>query len=292
MARLHFGTFPSASAAAVAKQYLHSRLNRAVAVHGAVSVARPMKVTGAYTEFSQLRLVLRALHERGITRLDGVTQAVLDTLVRSWSAECTPDTLAGRISMFTKLAAHGPFLTTDQLSFAPWPGRHANQIAGHSSPPENITPRIPEQIMAPLLRAAVFYVRTAAADLLTAHRELQALTAALPTSRCQPADIPARLRAFVEHRRAQQRGLPALPAGLRDRFPDATEIDGVVQAPNQSLIWLMAGVHAAAPYRQLLIAAGAELGTSKVASTPPCPRGRTPACHGDPVWIRGAWPPS
>jgi hypothetical protein len=33
-----------------------------------------------------------------------------------------------------------------------------------------------------------------------------------------------------------------------------------VQAPNQSLIWLMAGVRAAAPYRQLLIAAGAELG--------------------------------
>jgi len=120
-------------------------------------------------------------------------------------------TLADRLGMFIKLAAHGPFLTADRLRFAPWPGRHANQIAGHTSPEENLTPRIPEQIMAALLRAAVFYVQTAARDLIAADHELHALTAALPPARCPSVDVPARLWAFVTARRAERRGLPALP---------------------------------------------------------------------------------
>jgi hypothetical protein len=106
--------------------------------------------------------------------------------------------------------------------------------------------------MAALLRAAVFYVQTAARDLIAAHHELQALTAALPSPRCLSVDVPARLWAFVTVRRAQRRGLPALPVSMRYRFPDAAVVDGVVQAPNQTLIWLMAGVRSAA--------SGADLG--------------------------------
>jgi hypothetical protein len=40
---------------------------------------------GAYIEFSQLRLVLRDLHDRGIKPLADVRQADLDALVRQWT---------------------------------------------------------------------------------------------------------------------------------------------------------------------------------------------------------------
>ena len=56
---------------------------------------------------------------------------------------------------------------------------------------ENTTPRIPEDVIAPLLKAAVFYVRTAAGDLLAAQAELAGLHAAIAGMPRLPRGRPA-----------------------------------------------------------------------------------------------------
>ncbi|MEV6233440.1 hypothetical protein AB0L88_36795 [Saccharopolyspora shandongensis] len=115
--------------------------------------------------------------------------------------------------------------------------------------------------MAPLLRAALFYVQTASRDLLAARREIAELEAARAGGRCERGEVIEKMRAFLEARRAAGRGVPALPLYCLAQRPDAVVIDGVVQAPNASLIALMSGTNSfqGAPTR-LMETYGAEIG--------------------------------
>ena len=63
------------------------------------------------------------------------------------------------------------------LSFAsellPWRGKPVSRILGRERRDQNRTPRVPPEVMDPLLRWALFYIEVASADILAAHRELQ-----------------------------------------------------------------------------------------------------------------------
>ncbi|MFI7413626.1 hypothetical protein ACIBU0_33710 [Streptomyces sp. NPDC049627] len=59
------------------------------------------------------------------------------------------------------LFAHGSFLTANRLLVNPWPGRSGHAGAGVVRDAENTTERISEEIIAPLVKGAVFYVTTA-----------------------------------------------------------------------------------------------------------------------------------
>lgn len=143
----------------------------------------------------------------------------------------------------------------------PWKGRPANQITGRSDGEENTTPRIPEHILAPLLRAAVFYVQNASRDLLAAQAEIAGLEAARMGVRCGRGEVVERVCAFLERRRAQGRGVPALPLYCLAQRPAAAVIDGVVQAPNAQLIALMSGTNSfQGPPTRLMEQFGAEIG--------------------------------
>jgi len=150
------------------------------------------------------------------------------------------------------LAAHGPFLT-DRLGFTPWPGRPANQIAGRRIPRENTTPRIPEEVMAALLRAAVFYVQTAAGDLLAAQQEISTFQAACDQAILRPGEARARLEAFIAERARTGRGIPAAP--YPGKIAGAVTADGIVQAPNRALISLLAGIPGGLWYHHARLAA-------------------------------------
>ena len=198
MTRIDFTTIADPGHARTVREYLHSRLNRGIAVNQLSGTARPMKLTSLYFEFAELRLILRELAAAGAARLADVTPQHLDQVLAAWKHR--PDTAAGKVGVIKYLAAHGPFLT-DRLGFTPWPGRPANQVAGRRIPRENTTPRIPQEVMAPLLQAALFYVQTAAGDLLAAQREISALQAACAqvTLRARrstrpPGGIPRRTR--------------------------------------------------------------------------------------------------
>jgi hypothetical protein len=256
MTRIDFTTIAGPGHARTVREYLHSRINRGIAANQLSGTARPMKLTSLYQEFTEVRLILRELAAAGAAGLADATPRHLEQVLAAWKRR--PDTAAGKVGTVKHLAAHGPFLT-DRLGFTPWPGRPANQIAGRRIPRENTTPRIPQEVMAPLLQAALFYVQTAAGDILAAQREISDLRAACTQVTLRPGEARARLEAFIARRARAGRGIPAAPhAG---KIPGAVTAGGIVQAPNQALTGLLAGIPGGLWYHQArLAAAGGELG--------------------------------
>jgi len=256
MTRIDFTTITDPVHARTVREYLHSRINRGIPANQLSGTARPMKLTSLYQEFSETRLILRELAAAGAARLADVTPRHLEQILAGWKRR--PDTAAGRVGTVKHLAAHGPFLT-DRLGFTPWPGRPANQVAGRRIPRENTTPRIPREVMAPLLQAALFYMHTVAGDLLAAQQEISGLQAACAQVTLRPGEARARLEAFIGGRARAGRGIPA--ASHAGKIPGAVIAGGIVQAPNQALIGLLAGIPGGLWYHQeRLAAAGGELG--------------------------------
>jgi hypothetical protein len=84
-------------------------------------------------------------------------------------------------------------LPTARLSFEPWPGRSPFSVAGAKHiAGENRTPRIPEEIITPLLAWSLRYVTHFSGDILAARGELDRLeagaTGCLPL---RPDSIPS-----------------------------------------------------------------------------------------------------
>ena len=255
--RIDFTTFEDTGQARTAKEYLYSRIHRGIPANQLSGTARPMKITGLYGEFWEVRTILRDLATVGAPHLAQVTREHLQQVLTTWKHH--PDTAAGLVGVVKHIAAHGEFLT-DRLTLTPWPGRSANLVADRRSPYENSTPRIPEHIIAPLIKAAVFYIETASRDILAAQAEIAALQAAHGPDRYDPGQVKAVLQSFINHRRAQNRGIPALPQQMAYKYPTAPIIDGIPQVPYAELIGLLAGVRWTWYHRDLLIDAGKELG--------------------------------
>ena len=257
MARVDFTCLADAGQRRTAREYLYSRLQRGIPANQLSGTARPMKLTGLYAEFWEIRTILADLASAGAPRLADVTAGQLQEVLAAWKRH--PDTAAGLVGVVKHLAAHGEFLT-DRLAITPWPGRPASLVAGRRRPAENTTPRIPEHLTAPLIAAAVFYVETAAADLLAAGAEIARLEQARAGRWLAPAAARTRLEAFIQTRRDAGRGIPALPRQALHKAPGAVISDGVVQAPNGQMTGLLAGVHGTWYHRGLLCDAAAELG--------------------------------
>ena len=253
--------FPSVAdpvTALVLREYLYSRLRR-----GNSSLVRrgPMKLTGIFGAFQKARTVIATLQAVGARRLRDVTPDHLHAALERWQT-VSAEEAALRVTAVKHLFAHGPFLTADRLLINPWPGRSGHAVAGVIRDGENTTERIPEEIIAPLVKGAVFYVTTAGLDILAAQSELAELTAAHRTPRPSRGNGSARARieAFVAELRATGRGIPALPRREAPRRPSIPVIDGIPQAPNASLVARMTGVAVSAEVRRYLTEAAAELG--------------------------------
>ena len=258
LTRADFATITDHRQRRTAREYLYSRINRAIAANQMSGTARPLKITSLYGEFREIRRILADLAAAGAATLAEVTRDHLETVLAVWKRH--PATGAGLVGVVKHLAAHGAFLT-DRLAITPWPGRGADQVAGRIRSQENTTPRIPENVTAPLIKAAVFYVETAAGDVLAARAELARLRTATQNIRHPPGTVTSQLEAFIDGRRASGRGIPALPVQTRCKRPDAVVVDGIVQAPNLKLSAQLAGIGGGlARMADRLTAAGAELG--------------------------------
>ncbi len=233
--RIDFTAIADPGQRQTAREFLYSRINRAVPVGGAT--ARPMKITNLPAEFCEVRAILADFAAAGASRLADVTPVLLAEVLTRWRTSAA--VAAGKAGVVRHMAAHGPFLT-GQLTFMPWLGRTANQVAGRMPQHENTTPRIPEDVIAPLLKAAVFYVCTAAADLLAAQAELTGLHAAVTgMPRLTPGEARARLRSFVDARAGEGRGMPSRPGS-----------GAAARQPNLSLIRLLAGIPSNVSYHR------------------------------------------
>jgi integrase len=104
------------------------------------------------------------------------------------------------------------------LELLPWRGRSAFLVAGaRQTSGENKTPRMPEEVIAPLLRWSLKYITVFSADILTARAELEALQErqkALIAGEKRLSESMRRQRrrdrliAYLEQLRANGRGVP------------------------------------------------------------------------------------
>ena len=182
-ANLTFTGLADPVAVLAAKQFLESRLTRSCPVGSSAWAVRPMKITGAFKELGMFAAWLAALRDLGIQRLSDVRQHHLDAVKRSWQSLVVPGTVAARITVLQHVAAHAAFMTADKLTFMLWSGRPATQVAKRERADENVTPRIPEPTIAPMLRAALFYIESASDDILAARTMLEDLKRNPPAGR-------------------------------------------------------------------------------------------------------------
>jgi hypothetical protein len=261
-ARIDFTTLADPVAVTTAKEYLYSRLRRAVPMgHLGDQSVKPMKLTTLAGEFNALRFVFATLASAGAPRLSEVTQGHLDAVLAACAGR--PHWARRVVQVIKHLAGHGPFLSADRLGAHPWPGRSDAAVAGAARSHENRTERIPEHIAGPLIKAAVFYVRAASADILAARREvaeLQAARAARGSSYIGCRGAKRAIEGFLAARREAGRGIPALPFDTLHKSPGAEVVDGVVQAPGMEMVALLAGTGDPVRWRHLLVEAAQELG--------------------------------
>jgi hypothetical protein len=257
---LDFTTLPDPASVRTCKEYMYSRLHRAVPGRGrSGGRAVTMKLSGAAAEFRNLEAVLAALRAVGAHQLSHVTKEHLEKVRVGW---VSPQSAAVYISLLKHLADHGPFLS-DRMAVYPWPGRSAWEVAGLDRDDENSTERIPEAVMGPFLAAAVFYVQVASHDIIAALGEVDRLTQARQArGRLKDGEGKVLLKNFIEHRRAQGRGIPARLDDTRANRPDEPVLDGVIQHANHSVIGLLVGLcdGTVKRYGHLLADAGEELG--------------------------------
>lgn len=169
-------------------------------------------------EWWNLRCFFRFLDtEHGGLRLDAVSQLVLDSyLAHCRGQELMPSSLRHRLQVIPRLHLATEAMTTDTLDISPWNGRSVSRIIGIPavSKNENLTPRIPPQVITPLVQAALFYVRTAAPDIITARAELDDLKASADEIRGLSF---ARSQSYLDGLAASGRGVPVLDATGRQR---------------------------------------------------------------------------
>ncbi|MEU9996104.1 hypothetical protein [Streptomyces sp. NPDC050848] len=251
--RLDFTQISDPVTRRTAKEYVASRLRR-----GSLGLG-PIKATAAAGELRAFVTVMSDLREAGAPRLSDVDRAHLDTALKKWKS--SPHAAVRNVTLLKHLSAHGPFLSENRLTVLPWNGRSAYSVAGvQRVKGENATPRIPEDILAPLLRGAVFYVEAASGDILTAQREIAQLEAARQGRNLGYGQARERVLAFIAERRAAGRGIPAVPREVAHTVPSAVAVNGVLQAPNHTLVSLLAGCGKAEHLRALLIEAGEDIG--------------------------------
>jgi hypothetical protein len=253
--RVIFTDFAPGLQRQTAQEYLYWRMR--LRIHGQ---RKPMKPTWLPQEVRSVFRTMEALAKVGAPRLQDVQRHHLDAFLKT-SRPSGPGAVRIMVHTLKSLSAVGEHLSADRLSLVPWPYRSAQQIAGLTKRSENSTPRIPEEIMGPFLAGAVFYLEKAGPDILAAAREIkrrEAQIAAGPKERSGSGK--AKIQAFIARRRAEGRGIPALPIQQNEGRPGAPVVDGIVQWPNMQLIGLLAGVRSTNHYTKMVAEVGRSIG--------------------------------
>jgi integrase len=222
------------------REYLYVRLN--IAPPGQTAYASPVRISTLFRHARRFFEFVRA--ECGTFHIGQVDQALLDQYAKSLGAGRRPEIVSHILAVVFDLYLFRRHLPTISLGFEPWPGRTVAEVAGHRfRGRENRTPRIPENVIQPLLAGALKYVTVFAGDILAARAELIRLEAKRASLVADDAASPrntrrarrrARLLAFLEDRRRQGRGVPVWAAHIGKPLP----------SPSPPINWQLIHLHA------------------------------------------------
>ena len=118
----------------------------------------------------QLPALYRFMDQIGVPRLELLTQEHFDAFARHLTETQGHDRkyAGGTLNILVWLYEARHMLTADRIVVSPWNGTSPWKILGVKKPAENLTPRIPEDVLVPLLRWALLYVNVFSEDIIEA----------------------------------------------------------------------------------------------------------------------------
>jgi hypothetical protein len=210
--RLDFGKISDGRWRLVAKEYLLARLAPRL---GQVSVLAhayrvPLSITSCHHRFRVLAGWLNWLTAQGAGSLAEVTQDDCDRYLNERRLRRDDDgnpigpmggfTVRLTAAVIIELGYYAELFTLDryQPQFVPWSGRSASIAAGVRPPAENATPVLSQQMLAPMLSAALYLTGTLAPHVITVCRQVREYLHQQPPGRFTTASAED-IRSVLRH---------------------------------------------------------------------------------------------
>ncbi len=170
----HFDGIKDAGVERTLREFLYARLNFDVPGH------RMRLPPGSIRQlFNRVRRFLEFVADKnGTCELARVDQAMLDAYRAHLTADPQrrPIQVAHLLEIIPDLHHFREHMPSGGLELLPWKGRSAYVVAGSKQTAgENKTPRLPEEVISPLLKWSLKYITVFSADILAARAELEAL---------------------------------------------------------------------------------------------------------------------
>lgn len=262
---VHFGSVEDVGTREAIREFLYARLN--VDVPGHRKKLPPACVRQIFNRARRFFEFVRG--ELGAVDLSRVDQQLLDHYARHLQTDCSrrPVIVGHLLEVPVDLHAYRDHLPSRGLSFQPWNGRAPARVAGYRHVRENRTPRMPEEVIAPLLTWSIRYVTEFAPDIFAAREELDRLEAHCAKlvrsdqvlDRKQRRDRQRRrLTDYFERRQREERGVPIWGTAHNGTILRHPETGDVSPPVNSHLLHLHIGIDARAESRMhIQLASGA-----------------------------------
>lgn len=262
---VHFGSVEDVGTREAIREFLYARLN--VDVPGHRKKLPPACVRQIFNRARRFFEFVRG--ELGAVDLSRVDQQLLDHYARHLQTDCSrrPVIVGHLLEVPVDLHAYRDHLPSRGLSFQPWNGWAPARVAGYRHVRENRTPRMPEEVIAPLLTWSIRYVTEFAPDIFAAREELDRLEAHCAKlvrsdqvlDRKQRRDRQRRrLTDYFERRRREERGVPIWGTAHNGTILRHPETGDVSPPVNSHLLHLHIGIDARAESRMhIQLASGA-----------------------------------
>ncbi len=198
------------------KAYLYARLN--FTVPGLRARLAPTVVRASFNKAR--RFLTFVIAETGALNLKLVDQPLLEAYLAHLRSDPgrTAIQIAALLDVIIDLHLQADLLPNGGICFAPWRGRTTWAVVGVPRQGlENVTPRIPEPVIASLLAWSLKYVTVFAPDILAGRAELTELQTRRAAMMAEDAKLTrqerlfrqrARLEAYLDRRRREGRGMP------------------------------------------------------------------------------------
>ncbi|WP_054313310.1 hypothetical protein [Mesorhizobium sp. 1M-11] len=262
---VHFGAVEDEGVREALREFLYARLN--VDMPGHRKILPPGSVRQTFNRARRFFEFVR--DELGAVDLRRVGQPLLDRYVRHLKTDRArrPVIVGHLLEVPADLYVYRDHLPYIGLGFQPWAGSAPARVAGYRHVRENLTPRIPEAIISPLLAWSIRYVTQFAADIFAAREEmdlLEAHCAALieadrglkPKHRRERQR--KRLGDYFDRLRTEGRGVPIWGTAHNGTFLRHPETGEVSPPVNSHLLHLHIGLDAQAePKMHIQLTGGA-----------------------------------